>query len=263
MIERADFILRGLCFAIACAACLISPALFAAGESDVISESKQMILVISPDWDSSKGSLRRFARVEGQWTPLASALPVVIGKSGSAWGLGLHSAQTGQQKREGDGRAPAGIFAIGPAFGYAESVSTALEYQAMTAEDYCIDVSESPLYNQIVNAERVGKKAIAGSTEPMRRDLHADGDQRYKLGFVIEHNAQHTPAGGSCIFAHLWKSADSTTAGCTAMTEPVMRELLGWLDPAQNPLFVLLPRAEYERLRKAWRLPDFDAIAPR
>ncbi|MEO7935577.1 MAG: hypothetical protein ABIR27_04895, partial [Dokdonella sp.] len=252
MIKRPGFILRGLCIAAACWASSISAAAIAAGEGTVVSRSQQMILVISADWNSSKASLRRFARIEGQWTPLAPAVAVVIGKSGSAWGLGVHSPQPGLQKREGDGRAPAGIFTIGPAFGYAKSVSTALEYQAMTERDYCIDVSGSPLYNQIVDAGNVGQEAIVGSTEPMRRDLHAGGDQRYKFGFVIEHNPQHAPAGGSCIFAHLWKSADSSTAGCTAMTEPLMRELLGWLNPAKHPLFVLLPSAEYERLHKAW-----------
>ena len=231
MFERARSIVRGLCFAIACAAIFISPAVCAADDAAVVARSAQMILVIAPDWNSSKAKLRRFVRHEGQW-------------------------------REGDGRAPAGIFAIGPAFGYAQSVSTALEYKAMTAQDYCIDVSDSPLYNRIVDAAKVGEKAIAGSTEPMRRDLHAEGDQRYKLGLVIEHNAQHTPAAGSCIFAHLWKSSDSSTAGCTAMSEPLMRELLGWLDPAQRPLFILLPRAEYQRLRALWQLPDFDAPAP-
>ena len=262
MFERARSIVRGLCFAIACAAIFISPAVCAADDAAVVARSAQMILVIAPDWNSSKAKLRRFVRHEGQWQAVSAAQPVVIGKSGSAWGLGLHSAQSGHQKREGDGRAPAGIFAIGPAFGYAQSVSTALEYKAMTAQDYCIDVSDSPLYNRIVDAAKVGEKAIAGSTEPMRRDLHAEGDQRYKLGLVIEHNAQHTPAAGSCIFAHLWKSSDSSTAGCTAMSEPLMRELLGWLDPAQRPLFILLPRAEYQRLRALWQLPDFDAPAP-
>ena len=258
MIKRSGFVVRGLCVAVACLASLIAPVVIAADAGTVVAGSQQMILVISPDWNSSKASLRRFARVEGRWTPLAPAVAVVIGKSGSAWGLGLHSPQPGLQKREGDGRAPAGIFAIGPAFGYAKTVSSALEYRAMSASDYCIDVSESPLYNQIVDAGKVGQEAIVGSTEPMRRDLHAGGDQRYKLGFVIEHNAQHKPAGGSCIFAHLWRSADSSTAGCTAMAEPLMRELLGWLDPAKHPLFVLLPSAEYERLHKTWQLPDFD-----
>lgn len=260
MFERAGLLLRGIGFAIACAAGPISPAILAAEESNAVAHSSQMILVITPGWDSSKASLRRFERDDGQWQVVSLPQSVVIGKSGSAWGLGLHSMQPGLHKREGDGRAPAGIFAIGSAFGYAQSLPTALRYQAMSAEDYCIDVSESPLYNQIVDATKVGKEAIAGSTEPMRRDVHADGDQRYKLGFVIEHNAEHEPAGGSCIFAHLWKSSDSATAGCTAMTEALMRELLAWLDPSQQPLFVLLPRAEYVRLREAWRLPVFDDV---
>ncbi len=257
MIQRVRFTKRGLCFAIACAASLISPAILAADDTAVVAHSEQMVLVITPDWNSSKAKLRRFERHDGQWQAVSAAQPVVIGKSGSAWGLGLHSPQPGRQKREGDGRAPAGMFAIGPAFGYAQSVSTALTYQAMTVQDYCIDDSDSPLYNRIVDAGKVGEKAIAGSTEPMRRDLHADGDQRYKLGFVIEHNPQRTPAGGSCIFAHLWKSAESSTAGCTAMTDPMMRKLLGWLDPEKHPLFVLLPGAEYQRLRGSWQLPDF------
>ncbi len=265
MFERWGFIRRGLglALALACATGLVSSAALAAGEAEFISHAEQMILVISPDWNSSKASLRRFERHGGQWHAVSVAQPVVIGKSGSAWGLGLHSPQPGQQKREGDGRAPAGIFAIGPAFGYAQSVSTALEYQAMTAQDYCIDVSDSPLYNQIVDTAKVGEEAIAGSTEPMRRDLHADGDQRYKLGFVIEHNPERLPAAGSCIFAHLWKSANSTTAGCTAMSAPVMRDLLEWLDRKRRPRLVLLPRDEYERLRKSWWLPDFDEVVPR
>lgn len=258
MIARPGFTFRSVCISIAVVASVFSHAVFAAAEDTVVGRSDQMILVIAPDWDSATARLRRFVRVEGKWKPMETAVPVVIGKSGSAWGLGLHSSQPGPQKREGDGRAPAGIFAIGPAFGYAASQSTALPYQAMSSQDFCIDVSDSPLYNTIVSAATVGEKAIAGSTEPMRRDIHADGDQRYKLGFVIEHNPRHKAAGGSCIFAHLWKSPDSPTAGCTAMTEPVMRGLLGWLDPEKHPLFVLLPRAQYQRLRKAWRLPHFD-----
>ncbi|WP_414648878.1 L,D-transpeptidase family protein [Dokdonella sp.] len=262
MLAPGNHVLRvGLMFVLAGMVALIAPLANATTDAEIVAGSKQMIVVIAPDWSSSKASLRRFARQGGEWQALSAAQPVVIGKSGSAWGLGLHSSQPGLQKREGDGRAPAGIFAIGPAFGYARSRSTALQYQGMTAQDYCIDVSESLLYNQIVDAEKVGRKAIAGSTEPMRRDLHANGDQRYKLGFVIEHNVQRQPAGGSCIFAHLWKSADSSTAGCTAMTETLMGELLDWLDPSQRPLFILLPRAEYTRLRKAWQLPHFDESA--
>jgi L,D-peptidoglycan transpeptidase YkuD (ErfK/YbiS/YcfS/YnhG family) len=174
----------------------------------------------------------------------------------------LHDAQAGPIKKEGDGRSPAGVFHIGAAFGYPQSVPTRLHYTAMGESDYCIDVSASPLYNRIVDARKVGTQAIAGSTEPMRRDIHADGDQRYKLGFVIEHNPAGTAAAGSCIFAHLWRSPDEPTTGCTAMAEPVMNRLLAWLRAGQHPIFVLLPQAEYRRLKATWQLPDLTAPPP-
>src|SRR3546814_17273004 len=100
-------------------------------------------------------------------------------------------AQTGgPAKREGDGRAPAGVFAIGEAFGYAAQAQTALPYAPMQAGSWCMDVVDSPLYNRIVDARDVGDAAVEGSSEPMRRDLHNDGDQRYRSGFVIEHTQE-------------------------------------------------------------------------
>ena len=218
----------------------------------------QLVLVTTADWDSSHGTLRTFARTGQSWEAVGADVPVVIGRAGAAWGIGLHAPQPGPRKREGDGRSPAGAFAVGAAFGYADSASTALPYEPMDANDWCIDVSASPLYNRIVDVGEVGVDAIAGSTEPMRRDLHANGDQRYKAGFVLQHNAGNEPDAGSCIFAHVWKSADSPTAGCTAMAEPALRRLLAWLRPDAHPVFVLLPLPEYERLRVAWDLPAFD-----
>ena len=172
----------------------------------------------------------------------------------------MHPAQSGPVKKEGDGRSPAGVFRIGTAFGYAPSAQTAMPYAAMTESDYCIDVNASPLYNRIVDAKVVGKDAITGSTEPMRRDIHVNGDQRYKLGFVIEHNAEGTAAAGSCIFAHLWKAAGEPTSGCTAMDETAMRSLLAWLRPERRPVFVLLPEPEYLRVGNDWRLPAVAAV---
>ena len=96
---------------------------------------------------------------------------------------------------------------------------------------------------------------MEGSSERMRLDLAKPGDDRYRLGFVIEHNPRNVAGMGSCIFAHLWGNPDKTTAGCTAMDEAAMQDLLGWLDDARHPLFVLLPRAVYDEYRQAWKLP--------
>ena len=224
------------------------------------SNAEQMIVVTTAGWDSSSGTLQRHERRDGDWHALDAAQPVVIGRAGSAWGIGLHAAQSGRQKKEGDGRSPAGVFGLGTGFGYSRSIVSGWPYAPMDAGDWCIDVVDSPLYNRLVDARDVGADAIAGSTEPMRRDLHADRDMRYKLGFVVGHNPHNVAGAGSCIFAHLWSAADSTTAGCTAMPERAMQRLLGWLQPTAHPVFVLLPEHEYERLRQAWGLPP---ITPR
>jgi L,D-peptidoglycan transpeptidase YkuD (ErfK/YbiS/YcfS/YnhG family) len=217
--------------------------------------ARQLVLVTVADADAVHGRLQRYRRERGAWRSVGPAVPVVVGRSGIAWGRGLHPPQPGPAKREGDGRAPAGVFRIGHAFGYAPAHPTALPYRAMDAHDWCIDVPGSPLYNRIVDAREVGAEAIAGSTEPMRRDLHKNGDQRYRLGFVIEHNADAADRAGSCIFAHEWASPDTPTAGCTAMAPADMEALLAWLEPSADPVFVLLAAADHARLHARWGLP--------
>ncbi|MFO3707186.1 L,D-transpeptidase [Xanthomonas codiaei] len=228
-----------------------------------LQQARALIVVTTPDWNSTQARLQTFTRVEGRWQPAAAEFAVALGRHGSAWGDGLHPAQPqGPQKREGDGRSPAGVFAIGTAFGYAARIDSAMPYQAMTATHYCMDVPASPLYNRIVDAAQVGVAAVAGSTEPMRLDLRTQGDGRYREGFVIAHNPGGVAGRGSCIFAHLWRSPGQVTAGCTAMDPADMQRLLAWLKPADHPLFVLLPRAEYARLQSQWQLPALDEAAP-
>lgn len=217
----------------------------------------QLVLVTTADWNATQGRLQRYLFEGGQWLAVGEPVAVGIGRNGAAWGRGLRAApgDGGPVKREGDGRAPAGMFAVGTAFGYAAAAQTALPYAPMSASHYCIDVPASPLYDRIVDARDVGAEAVKGSTEPMRRDLHADGDPRYRLGFVIAHNPAHVPGAGSCIFAHLWRTPGEPTAGCTAMDAAAMDELLAWLRPQARPVFVLLPQAQYRAVWKQWGLP--------
>lgn len=220
--------------------------------------STQMVVVVTDGWDADRGVLQRYER-DGAWRPVGAPIEVTVGRNGSAWGRGLHAdaiAGDGDPvKREGDGRAPAGVFAVGDAFGIEPSPRTGLRYLPMTARHHCIDVPASPLYNRLVDTAEVGEAAVQGSTEPMRRDLLPKPDMRYALGFVIEHNASAVPEGGSCIFAHAWDPPGATTAGCTAMDLPRMRELLGWLDARRRPVFVLLPRTAYRQHQAQWGLP--------
>ena len=155
-------------------------------------------------------------------------------------------------------RRPPVLEAIGNAFGYLPAIDSGLRYRAMDASDWCIDVNDSPLYNQIVSTDDVGVDAVKYSSEPMRRDIHLDGDPVYRKGFIILHNSGNSPGRGSCIFAHLWRAPEVPTAGCTAMPEADMDRLLAWLDADKRPLFVLLPESEYRKLQESWQLPELN-----
>lgn len=222
--------------------------------------SSQLVLVTVADWNADHGMLRTFKRGQHGWVDAGISAPVTIGRSGAGWGIGLNApGSDGPIKHEGDSRSPAGVFRIGQVFGYADSADTTMPYRALSAADYCVDVTDASHYNRIVDANVVGADAVRGSSEPMRRDIHLNGDQQYRLGFEIEQNWQSKPGAGSCIFGHLWKSPTESTVGCTAMAPAVMKALVAWLHPQQKPIFVLLPQNAYLKVRDAWQLPAVDA----
>jgi D-alanyl-D-alanine dipeptidase len=181
-------------------------------------------------------------------------LPAITGKKGLAWGRGLHPAPgaSAPQKREGDGKAPAGIFRLGPAFGYEPGGSLpgmALAYRQMGQASRCVDDVASVHYNRLVEEGNVTRDW--NSSEDMRRS-----DGQYRLGVVVDHNADPVAPGyGSCIFLHIWKGSASGTAGCTAVSDGDMETILRQLRPEANPLLIQLPRGKYERLRAPWGLP--------
>ena len=89
---------------------------------DSLRNSRQCLVVVAKEWNSKTGVLRAFerARIDGEWKLRYSEVPVVLGKKGLGWGLGLVDAEGGgPRKIEGDSKVPAGIFRLGPAFGYA------------------------------------------------------------------------------------------------------------------------------------------------
>ena len=225
-----------------------------------VASASQLVVVTAPGWDSTEGQMQRFERDGVAWRRVGSAEAIRLGRSGLDWGYGRHAMPqpAGPVKREGDGRSPAGVFDLPGAFGYGPTGHSLMPYEAMDASDWCMDVPDSPHYNRIVDARQVGESAVAGSSEPMRLDLHHDGDVRYALGLKVAHNPDNVPGRGSCIFLHLWRSPEETTAGCTSMADSSMLTLLSWLDPQRHPVLVLLPEAEYARLRGAWNLPALE-----
>jgi len=172
------------------------------------------------------------------------------------WGAGVMQISSPRSaddpvKREGDGKAPAGIFRLGTAFGYApqKPEEWKMPYLALTPGIDCVDDSHSRFYNRVIDRATVA--VDWKSAEHMRSVGEA-----YRWGVVIDHNAgTPRPLGGSCVFMHIWAGPGLGTAGCTAMPEPRIKFILGWLDPAADPLLVQLPVKQYRQLEKTLRLP--------
>ena len=213
--------------------------------------ARQLVTAIVSDWTSTNAELRLWVRDVNKWKLAMGPWPGVVGANGTAWGIGVHGSgaptgRTGPVKREGDGKSPAGLFEVNGAYGYAPSAKTDLPYQAVDESWKCVDDATSKQYTKVLDADGVTKDWA--SAEEMRR-----GDDLYKWVVDVAHNPAATPSGGSCIFLHVWSGPKSATAGCTAMDEATLAQLIEHLDP--GAMFVLLPRAEYDVLAPAWGLP--------
>jgi L,D-peptidoglycan transpeptidase YkuD (ErfK/YbiS/YcfS/YnhG family) len=241
------------------AACLATAIAFfmvaAAAAFELPASSGQCVVGIAEDWNSSTATLRFYQKKDGRWVPQGDSWQARLGKSGLVWGLGLHPVPKGATvKKEGDLRAPAGVFAIGGAWGNAASIRKhpQLFYRQVTSRDLWIEDPASPQYNRHVVLDH----EPASTWEKKQQMKQADAAHALKL--FIAHNAppKVVPGAGSAIFFHIWRQAGSRpTAGCTTMDEAKLRDLIARIDPTRQPLYILLPKAEYERLRGPWKLP--------
>jgi L,D-peptidoglycan transpeptidase YkuD (ErfK/YbiS/YcfS/YnhG family) len=223
-----------------------------------MASSRQLVVVRTADWDAFEGTLQRYERTSeaANWKTVGAVIPAVVGRNGLAWGVGLSDDggdKNAPVKLEGDGKGPAGAFSVGPAFGFEPPSSVPwirFPYFQSDKTYKCVDDIGSRHYNRLVFEGQTEKDWK--SSEDMLRN-----DDLYRLGLVIQHNwGTKTESGrGSCIFLHIWLTADKGTAGCTAITAADMVQLLGWLDPRMNPVLVQLPESEYARFRDIWQLP--------
>jgi len=214
----------------------------------------QLILGIASDWNSMRGTLQLFERSHGgAWTASTAPVPVLFGKNGLAWGIGLAGQnEPGLRKKERDGRAPAGVFEIGEVFGYDAHLPADADYpyHQVTEADIWSDDSRSPNYNRHIVIDP--KNPPDNYTHEKMRS----GDFAYHWLVEIRHNSDPpVPGAGSAIFFHIRRGVNRATTGCTTMAEADLVHLIKWLGAGRHPCYALLPVAEYEKRWKAWKLP--------
>ncbi|MGC4087174.1 MAG: hypothetical protein QM756_04570 [Polyangiaceae bacterium] len=223
-------------------------------KTPVPQQARQLLLVRSASWPSTVAQLTRFERESGApWRAAGEALPVNLGRHGMAWGRGLHTTPaTGPRKLERDGRSPAGVFALGSAFGAAAELpegAKSFPYLQIKKGVACVEETRSKFYNRIVDAS-------SEKTWERRSDmLRPDG--LFRWGVVVEQNAPDTIAGaGSCVFLHIWRGPKEPTSGCTSLAPDRIEDVLRWLQAEKQPVLVQLPDPVYATVRAAWGLPE-------
>lgn len=218
--------------------------------ANLLHASSQAMVVTTPGWDSVDGSLQRYEKRDGNWQSVGEKIAIVVGKSGMGWDHLVEPAPADAPiKKEGDGRSPAGIFTIANAFGYATSAPhLKLPYLALTGSIECVDDVASHSYNQVVDRTQVPQPDWSSSEKMRTVDVYLDG-------LEVNYNPGHVAGAGSCIFMHIWRGTGRGTAGCTAMDQSKLREILRWLDASQKPVLIQFPAGTYGQLKQAWKLP--------
>lgn len=186
--------------------------------SDTMPVNQQCLVAYSENYNEINGWLIGYEWMEGAWKMTFDSIPCSFGKKG----LAPHN-----EKVEGDGRTPSGTFEIGAAFGYEPFPGIKMQYIKLEDYHYWISDIHSPKYNKLV--DYYPGKLYA---EKMRRT-----DDLYKFGIIIEYNTKQVIRGkGSAIFIHVSRKPGAPTAGCIAIAEKQMQNLIRWVDPNKQPI---------------------------
>lgn len=179
-----------------------------------LSGSTQCIAVVS---SGSSCKVYLFERDGGAWQEVSS--------TGGAVGKNGVSAES----YEGDNRTPKGLFTLGFAFGTKNMTDLKLPYRRINDRCYWVDDPSSEYYNMWVESD---------SIEWESAEHLADYPNSYRYAVVINYNMDPiVPGAGSAIFLHC--KTGSYTAGCVAVPEADMLDILYWLDSDAAPVILI------------------------
>ena len=173
----------------------------------------QMVVVFNQKASEASAILVGLEKKKGKWLIQFKAINASVGRNGIA---------NKEEKIEGDGKSPSGLFELGRVFGYDELGPTSLDYTQSTPEDKWIDDAEASDYNTYVRGNTSAK-----SFEHLKLN-----SIDYKYCMVIEYNTKPVVKGkGSAIFFHVADEKYTPTSGCVAIAENDMLNYLQWLMP--------------------------------
>ncbi|MCW2562567.1 MAG: hypothetical protein QOD59_2711 [Mycobacterium sp.] len=162
----------------------------------------------------SSAKIDVFQRTAAGWEAVRAGIPAHVGANGMA-------AET----HDGNMATPLGIYTLDFAFGTAPNPGGGLQYVQVGHDHWWDGDMKSPTYNTM----QVCKKAQCPfDTSPDSGTENLDIPQ-YAHAVVMGVNKARVPGNGGAFFMHT--TDGGATAGCVAMADDTLVEIMRWLQP--------------------------------
>ena len=143
--------------------------------------------------------------------------PALVGKNGPG------------KQSEGDVKTPLGTWEIGEAYGIAEDPGSIVNYTQINDDMYwCATGSNGKKYNTLLY------KSDNPDSDYSEDEHLIDYPIRYKYLLDLGYNKVGAPYAGNAIFLHCWKTPDTPTGGCVAISEESMIKVLQTVTPGTS-----------------------------
>jgi L,D-peptidoglycan transpeptidase YkuD (ErfK/YbiS/YcfS/YnhG family) len=181
-----------------------------------LGKMQQVVVAFKIDGKDKDYKVMGLEKTKRKWKLAIAPVQASIGRNGFA---------QENEKIEGDGKTPNGLYALGQLYSYEATVDTKIPFQQVDSLDKWIDDSTSNDYNKYVRGATTAK-----SFEHLKLN-----SIDYKYCIVIEYNTNPVVKGkGSAIFFHVADEKYSPTAGCVAIAESDMLVFLKWFKPRKK-----------------------------
>lgn len=201
------------------------------GNLEVAKFAKQIVVVAVSD-DGANLCLyeRKTDGVEWKAIQEEQDKDVVQGYDNSKWQLIFETeaiiGKNGLGKtKEGDGKTPVGVFLFVEAFGILDNPGTKMNYTKVDKSHYWVDDSGSNYYNQFVSSKEVLKDWVSA-------EHIVEYEDSYQYVLATSFNLERIPGKGSAVFLHCSSEKMEATAGCVAVPEVYMREIMKRVEPS-------------------------------
>jgi L,D-peptidoglycan transpeptidase YkuD (ErfK/YbiS/YcfS/YnhG family) len=189
----------------------------------------QIITVTAVSGSSTTAKLAAWAKSGNQWRRVAGPYLAHLGANG----VGKTSERMS--------RTPAGSFTMTQAFGYYGNPGTKLPYHRTAPADFWVEQVGNKYYNRLRACPSMSA-SVCGFIPGNPSEHLAYELPYYNYAVVIDYNTANAPGGikqgaGSGFFLHV---TDGTpTAGCVAITQPQLLQLMKWISPNAHPRIII------------------------